>query len=91
MAVCKKGKDLLVLMFICFAPVGMARSMQKPITCLYRSSCGRRLSAMIRGAINDNFHVVDYDELSKEKTIEELMAEIMTKMEKVAEKKDAEN
>ena len=42
---------------------------------------------MIRGAADDNFHVVDYDELSKEKTVEELITEIMTKMEKIAEKK----
>ena len=71
---------------------GMARSLKKPITCLYRPSCGRLLSAMIRGAEADNFQVIDYDELSKEKTIEELISEVMTKMEKIAEKKkEAEN
>ena len=71
----------------CISTSGMARSLQKPITCLYRPSCGRLCSAMIRGAADDNFHVVDYDELSKEKTVEELITEIMTKMEKIAEKK----
>jgi len=72
--------------------IGMARSLKKPITCLYRPSCGRLLSAMIRGAEADNFQVIDYDELSKEKTIEELISEVMTKMEKIAEKKkEAEN
>ena len=67
----------------------MARSLKKPITCLYRPSCGRRLSAMIRGATAADFSVVDYDENSKEKPIEELISDIMIRMEKIVEKVDA--
>ena len=69
----------------------MARSLGKPITCLFRPSSGRRLSAMIRGAVDaDKFSVVDYDENSNEKSIEELITEIMTKMEKLKEKNGKE-
>ena len=65
----------------------MARSLGKPITCLFRPSSGRRLSAMIRGAEDGaKFTVVDYDENSKEKSIETLITEIMTRMEKLKEK-----
>merc|ERR1712042_77715 len=71
--------------------IGMARSLGKPITCLFRPSSGRRLSAMIRGAADaDKFAVVDYDENSNEKSIEELITEIMTKMEKLKEKNGKE-
>ena len=72
--------------------LGVARSLGKPITCLFRPSTGRRLSAMIRGAEDGNkFTVVDYDENSKEKSIEALITEIMTKMEKLKEKAEKEN
>merc|ERR1711942_598796 len=71
--------------------IGMARSLGKPITCLFRPSSGRRLSAMIRGAEDGaKFTVVDYDENSKEKSIETLITEIMTRMEKLKEKNGKE-
>jgi len=63
--------------------LGMGHSLGKPITCLFRPSSGRLLSAMVRGAIGDKFHVVDYDENCEKKTIEELVQEIMIKMEKM--------
>ena len=44
---------------------------------------------MIRGAAAADFSVVDYDENSKEKSIEELVSDIMLRMEKIVEKTDA--
>ena len=44
---------------------------------------------MIRGATAADFSVVDYDENSKEKPIEELISDIMIRMEKIVEKVDA--
>ncbi|CAL1577315.1 unnamed protein product [Knipowitschia caucasica] len=40
--------------------LGRAVVMDKPVLCLFRPDCGRRLSAMIRGAKGPRFTVMDY-------------------------------
>ncbi|CAF1059951.1 unnamed protein product, partial [Didymodactylos carnosus] len=42
--------------------IGRAVAMNKPVLCLFRPSCGKRLSALIRGSENNrSFFVAEYE------------------------------
>ncbi|XP_048747319.1 2'-deoxynucleoside 5'-phosphate N-hydrolase 1-like [Ostrea edulis] len=42
--------------------IGRAVSLNKLIICLFRPDSGKKISAMISGAVGDNFHVYNYTE-----------------------------
>ncbi|XP_061194144.1 putative 2'-deoxynucleoside 5'-phosphate N-hydrolase 1 isoform X2 [Saccostrea echinata] len=50
--------------------IGRAFALNKTIICLFRSDSGKKLSAMISGAVGKNFHVYNY----KEEQVPEILA-----------------
>ncbi|XP_076370563.1 5-hydroxymethyl-dUMP N-hydrolase-like isoform X2 [Tachypleus tridentatus] len=63
--------------------VGRAVVFKKPILCLFRPSCGKILSALIRGIHNgDDIIIKDY----KESDLDEILQDFFEKVQKMQEK-----